>query len=192
MQCDVVLSGVHNTLLVLMSRVLALALIGVLTVGFNPKYAWSNTGVYRSLTCGGAAYSLYRDETGLVSGVLVANLFSDVPIIVVVSTSTGSPDWRRGRSFTYPSSPSQTEILSQRKTEAVTVWMQHSFRTQLQTIQGLRRPSRLGHESIETTHIYVEADLAIKERALERIAPANSSVRRYKADDTHLAFLASL
>jgi integrase len=36
----------------------------------------------------------------------------------------------------------------------------------------------LGHESIETTHIYVEADLAIKERALERIAPANSSVRR--------------
>jgi endo-beta-N-acetylglucosaminidase D len=46
----------------------------------------------------------------------------------------------------------------------------------------------LGHESIETTHIYVEADLAIKERALERIASANSSVRRYKADDTLLAF----
>jgi len=50
----------------------------------------------------------------------------------------------------------------------------------------------LGHESIETTHIYVEADLAIKERALERIAPANCSVRRFKADDTLLAFLASL
>jgi integrase/recombinase XerD len=50
----------------------------------------------------------------------------------------------------------------------------------------------LGHESIETTHIYVEADLATKERALERIAPANSSVRRFKADDTLLAFLASL
>jgi integrase/recombinase XerD len=50
----------------------------------------------------------------------------------------------------------------------------------------------LGHESTETTHIYVEADLAIKERALERIAPANSSARRYKADDTLLAFLASL
>jgi len=49
-----------------------------------------------------------------------------------------------------------------------------------------------GHESIETTHIYVEADLAIKERALERIAPANCSVRRFKADDTLLAFLASL
>jgi integrase/recombinase XerD len=50
----------------------------------------------------------------------------------------------------------------------------------------------LGHESIETTHIYVEADLATKKRALERIAPANSSVRRLKADDTLLAFLASL
>src|SRR5215471_3322575 len=50
----------------------------------------------------------------------------------------------------------------------------------------------LGHESIETTHIYVEADLAIKKRALERIAPANSSVRRFKADDALLAFLASL
>jgi integrase/recombinase XerD len=50
----------------------------------------------------------------------------------------------------------------------------------------------LGHKSIETTHIYVEADLAMKERALERIAPANSSVRRYRADDALLAFLASL
>src|ERR1700757_1809155 len=50
----------------------------------------------------------------------------------------------------------------------------------------------LGHESIETTHIYVEADLAIKERALERIAPADSSVRRYRADDELLAFLDSL
>jgi integrase/recombinase XerD len=52
--------------------------------------------------------------------------------------------------------------------------------------------SLVRHESIETTHIYVEADLAIKERALERIAPANCSVRRFKADDTLLAFLDSL
>jgi len=47
-------------------------------------------------------------------------------------------------------------------------------------------------KGIETTHIYVEADLAMKERALERIAPATSSVRRYRADDALLAFLASL
>ena len=50
----------------------------------------------------------------------------------------------------------------------------------------------LGHESIETTHIYVEADLTTKKQALERIAPANSPARRFKADDTLLAFLASL
>jgi integrase/recombinase XerD len=50
----------------------------------------------------------------------------------------------------------------------------------------------LGHESIETTHIYVEADLAIKERALERMAPADGPVRRFQADDQLLAFLASL
>jgi integrase/recombinase XerD len=50
----------------------------------------------------------------------------------------------------------------------------------------------LGHESIETTHIYVEADLTMKKRALERIAPANCSARRFKPDDTLLAFLASL
>jgi integrase/recombinase XerD len=50
----------------------------------------------------------------------------------------------------------------------------------------------LGHESIETTHIYVEADLALKQRALERLEPTTSSVRRFKADDTLSAFLASL
>lgn len=50
----------------------------------------------------------------------------------------------------------------------------------------------LGHESIETTHIYVEADLAMKERALERIAPGDSPVRRFKPDDALLAFLSSL
>ena len=50
----------------------------------------------------------------------------------------------------------------------------------------------LGHESIETTHIYVEADLAIMQRALERIAPTQYPVRRFKANDSLLAFLASL
>ena len=92
----------HNTVLFLASRVLALALLGASAVGLNPKFAWGNIGGYRSLACGGAAYSLYHNDTGLVSGVLVANLFCDVPIIVVVSISTGSPGWRRGKSFTVP------------------------------------------------------------------------------------------
>ena len=29
----------------------------------------------------------------------------------------------------------------------------------------------LGHESIETTHVYLAADLAMKEKALEKLAP---------------------
>ena len=39
----------------------------------------------------------------------------------------------------------------------------------------------LGHESIETTHIYLEADLKMKERALEKLAPAGTTAPRYKA-----------
>jgi len=50
----------------------------------------------------------------------------------------------------------------------------------------------LGHESLETTHIYVEADLATKERALEKLAPMPSMPARYRADDKLLAFLATL
>lgn len=50
----------------------------------------------------------------------------------------------------------------------------------------------LGHESIQTTHMYVEADLATKERALEKLAPAGRDVKRFKASDTLLTFLASL
>jgi hypothetical protein len=33
----------------------------------------------------------------------------------------------------------------------------------------------LGYESIETTHIYLEADLKTKERALEKLAPAGAT-----------------
>jgi integrase/recombinase XerD len=50
----------------------------------------------------------------------------------------------------------------------------------------------LGHESIETTHIYLEADLQTKERALSKLAPAGSEVPRFKATDDVLAFLAML
>jgi integrase/recombinase XerD len=50
----------------------------------------------------------------------------------------------------------------------------------------------LGHESLETTHVYVEADLATKERALEKLAPMPGMPDRYRADDELLAFLAAL
>lgn len=50
----------------------------------------------------------------------------------------------------------------------------------------------LGHESVETTHVYVEADLATKERALAKLAPAGSPPRRFRADDKLMTFLAAL
>lgn len=50
----------------------------------------------------------------------------------------------------------------------------------------------LGHESTETTHIYLEADLETKERALNKLAPAGADVPRFKAKDEVLAFLATL
>jgi integrase/recombinase XerD len=50
----------------------------------------------------------------------------------------------------------------------------------------------LGHESIETTQVYLDADLAMKEKALARLEPMGMKPRRYKADDALLAFLKSL
>jgi integrase/recombinase XerD len=50
----------------------------------------------------------------------------------------------------------------------------------------------LGHERIDTTMIYVHADLAIKERALARTTPPGVPVHHYRASDKLLAFLASL
>jgi integrase/recombinase XerD len=50
----------------------------------------------------------------------------------------------------------------------------------------------LGHESITTTQIYMHADLAIKQRALQRTAPPNSPAPRYQPNDATLTFLNSL
>ncbi len=50
----------------------------------------------------------------------------------------------------------------------------------------------LGHESIETTHVYLETDLALKEKALAKLDPVETGLVRFTADDPLLAFLASL
>lgn len=50
----------------------------------------------------------------------------------------------------------------------------------------------LGHERIDTTHIYLECDLSTKVRALSKLAPAGSDVPLFEADDEVLAFLASI
>jgi site-specific recombinase XerD len=50
----------------------------------------------------------------------------------------------------------------------------------------------LGHESVETTQIYLEATLAIKERALAKATPPNGKPARYQPGDQLLGFLNSL
>jgi site-specific recombinase XerD len=50
----------------------------------------------------------------------------------------------------------------------------------------------LGHESVETTHLYLEADLATKEHALAKLTPAGGTMPRFRARDEVLAFLSTL
>jgi integrase/recombinase XerD len=50
----------------------------------------------------------------------------------------------------------------------------------------------LGHETTQTTQIYLHADLALKERALARTAPPNTTPGRYRPPDQLLAFLEAL
>ena len=50
----------------------------------------------------------------------------------------------------------------------------------------------LGHERVDTTQIYLHADLALKERALARTKPPNAKPGRYRPPDTLLAFLEAL
>lgn len=50
----------------------------------------------------------------------------------------------------------------------------------------------LGHESIETTAIYLQADMQLKEQALAKTDAANVRASRYRPDDQLMAFLRSL
>jgi site-specific recombinase XerD len=50
----------------------------------------------------------------------------------------------------------------------------------------------LGHESVETTQIYIHADLRLKERALAKVTAPHVKPGRYRPDDQLLAFLEAL
>jgi integrase len=50
----------------------------------------------------------------------------------------------------------------------------------------------LGHESVNTTHRYVQADLAMKENALSRLEPIETNFDQFKAPDSLMAFLQTL
>jgi integrase/recombinase XerD len=50
----------------------------------------------------------------------------------------------------------------------------------------------LGHESVETTQMYLHADMRLKEQALSRTQPLNVRPGRYRPNDKLLTFLESL
>jgi integrase/recombinase XerD len=50
----------------------------------------------------------------------------------------------------------------------------------------------LGHEKTDTVQIYLHADLSLKERALARTTPLDTTPGRYRPPDTLLAFLEAL
>jgi integrase/recombinase XerD len=50
----------------------------------------------------------------------------------------------------------------------------------------------LGHESPATTHMYVEADLTMKQRAPNRLQPAKTNIPRYRPPDQLMKLLENL
>ena len=50
----------------------------------------------------------------------------------------------------------------------------------------------LGHESVETTHVYLNADLELKRRVLAKTVPPDSTPSTFRPDDALLTFLKNL
>ncbi len=50
----------------------------------------------------------------------------------------------------------------------------------------------LGHESVETTQMYIHADMQVKEKAMARTRPVDAKPGRYRPGDKLLAFLEAL
>jgi site-specific recombinase XerC len=50
----------------------------------------------------------------------------------------------------------------------------------------------LGHENTTTTQIYLQADMALKQRALDRTTPPATTPGHYKPPDQLLTFLEAL
>jgi site-specific recombinase XerD len=88
-----------------------------------------------------------------------------------------------------------SEVCASLKQKRVTVHcLRHTMAMDLLQ-QGVRRSVIalwLGHESVETTEIYVEATLAMKEQALEKATPRPGKPGRFKPTDELLDFLNSL
>ncbi len=50
----------------------------------------------------------------------------------------------------------------------------------------------LGHESIESTQVYLHADMEYKQKILAKLTPSQTKAITYRPDDSLLSFLNSL
>ena len=50
----------------------------------------------------------------------------------------------------------------------------------------------LGHEKVETTQMYLHANMKLKEKALSKTVAPNGRLKRFRPDDELLAFLKNL
>jgi site-specific recombinase XerD len=72
--------------------------------------------------------------------------------------------------------------------------LRHSMAIQL-LLSGVDRSMIalwLGHQSVETTQIYLDANLAMKEAILKMMTPVEADRRRFRPDDALLSFLNAL
>ena len=50
----------------------------------------------------------------------------------------------------------------------------------------------LGHKSVETTQMYIHADMKMKEKAIDKTRPVEAKHGRYRPSDKLLSFLEAL
>jgi integrase len=76
--------------------------------------------------------------------------------------------------------------------------LRRTFKTRSSVVEAVRGVDLtvialwLGHESTETTQVYLHADMRIKERALAHATPSGVTPKRYRPPDPLLAFLEGL
>ena len=102
---------------------------------------------------------------------------------------------RRDRAAPRPTRRDRTARLRVAAIQAVTMHtMRHTAAMNLLTagVDTSTIALWLGHEQERTTHIYLHADLALKQRTLDRITPPNGRPGRYRAPDSVINFLNNL